>query len=123
MGPYGLKGHLASTAETLHLQLYQFDHLLELILPELYRYLDNLGLKPEKYATKWFTTCFSYQTSPSLAAKVMDLIFIEGTQVMQRFILALLKRNQHMIMEMRFELLMKYFQTNIFDVYKVLLLI
>ncbi|KAI9308141.1 rab-GTPase-TBC domain-containing protein, partial [Cunninghamella echinulata] len=118
MGPYGLKGHLASTAETLQLQLYQFDHLLELTLPELHRYLGNLGVQPETYATRWFTTCFSYQSNPSLAAKVMDLVFIEGTQVLQRFILALLKRNQHTIMKIGFEHLMKYFQNNIFDVYK-----
>jgi hypothetical protein len=44
---------------------------------------------------------------------------VEGAYVMQRFILALLKRNQMKIMDLGFESLMKFFQVDIFDVYKV----
>lgn len=119
MGPFGLQSHLTDTTDTLQLHLYQFDHLFQLTLPELHRHVDALGIKPDMYASRWFATCFAYHCSPSLVVRVFDIILVEGAYVMQRFTLALLKRNQMKIMDLGFESLMKFFQVDIFDVYKV----
>ncbi|KAI8098480.1 rab-GTPase-TBC domain-containing protein [Halteromyces radiatus] len=118
MGPFGIRGYLTESMDTLQLHLYQFDHLLQLVLPELYRHIDALGIRPEMYASRWFATCFAYDCSPSLVVRVLDIILVEGAYVMQRFILALLKKNQSVIMDLGFEALMKFFQVDIFEVYK-----
>ncbi|KAI8332655.1 rab-GTPase-TBC domain-containing protein [Chlamydoabsidia padenii] len=118
MGPFGLQSHLTDSTDTLQLHMYQFDHLLQMTLPELHRHVDALGIKPDMYASRWFATCFAYHCSPSLAVRVFDMILVEGAFVMQRFTLALLKRNQQKIMDLGFESLLKFFQMEIFDVYK-----
>ncbi|CAO3596533.1 unnamed protein product [Absidia cylindrospora] len=119
MGRYGLQGHLTDSMDTLQLHLYQFDHLFQLSLPELHRHVDAMGIKPDMYASHWFATCFAYHCSPSLVVHVVDLILVEGAYVLQRFALALLKRNQTRMMDLGFEALMKFLQDGIFDVYKV----
>ncbi|ORZ13569.1 rab-GTPase-TBC domain-domain-containing protein, partial [Absidia repens] len=118
MGRYGLQGHLTDSMDTLQLHLYQFDHLFQLSLPELHRHVDAMGIKPDMYASHWFATCFAYHCSPSLVVHVVDLILVEGAYVLQRFALALLKRNQTRMMDLGFEALMKFLQDGIFDVYK-----
>ncbi|ORZ24611.1 rab-GTPase-TBC domain-domain-containing protein [Absidia repens] len=118
MGRYGLQGHLTDSMDTLQLHLYQFDHLFQLSLPELHRHVDSLGIKPSMYASRWMATCFAYHCSPSLAVRVLDLILVEGVYVMQRFILALLKKNQPTMMNLGFQELMNFFQVDLFDVYK-----
>ncbi|CAO3599826.1 unnamed protein product [Absidia cylindrospora] len=118
MGRYGLQGHLTDSMDTLQLHLYQFDHLFQLSVPELHRHVDALGIKPNMYASRWLATCFAYHCSPSLAVRVFDLILVEGVHVIQRFILALLKKNQSTMMDLGFQELMHFFQVDIFDVYK-----
>lgn len=119
MGHYGLRGHFTPQMETLHERMYQFNQLLQLYLPQVHRHLDAQGVAPSMYASQWFMTLFAYRCPLDLVYRVMDLLFVEGAQIIIHFALALIKKNQQVILSLEFESLLEFFSGNIFDAYKV----
>ncbi|KAI8072272.1 rab-GTPase-TBC domain-containing protein [Gongronella butleri] len=117
-GVYGLNGSLNQSTDTLEMLLYRLDHLLQMSLPELHRHMEATGLTPDVYASHWLTTCFAYGSpSAALTTHVMDLVLVQGTTVLDQFILALLKRNEQAMLTMGFEALVAFLQSEVFDVY------
>lgn len=57
MKSYDLRGHFTPNMPSLQLRLFQFDCLLEEILPLLYKHLVRLGITSSTYASQWFMTC------------------------------------------------------------------
>lgn len=57
MKSYDLRGHFVPNMPALQLRLYQFDRLLEEMLPLLHRHLVRSGVKSSMYASGWFMTC------------------------------------------------------------------
>ena len=47
--------------------------------PSLYRHLDKLEADPSLYATPWFLTLFAANFPLGFVARVLDLIFLEGS--------------------------------------------
>ncbi|KAL7323224.1 hypothetical protein PS15p_211157 [Mucor circinelloides] len=118
MGRYGLRGHFTPQMEKLHEHMYQFDQLLLQHLPQVHRHLDAQGVVPSMYASQWFMTLFAYRCPLELVYRVFDLLFIEGSQIILNFALALMKKNQQVILSLEFESLLEFFSGSIFDAYK-----
>ncbi|KAG2198409.1 hypothetical protein INT47_008986 [Mucor saturninus] len=118
MSQYGLRGHFTPQMETLHERMFQFNQLLLVFLPQVHRHLDAQGVLPTMYASQWFMTLFAYRCPLELVYRVFDLVFVEGSQIIINFALALMKKNQQVILSLEFESLLEFFAGGIFDAYK-----
>ncbi|KAI8369574.1 rab-GTPase-TBC domain-containing protein [Radiomyces spectabilis] len=118
MSCYGLRGLFTRHMEKLHERLYQFNQLLLYFLPEVHRHLDAQGVVPSMYAAQWFMTLFAYRCPLELVFRVYDVVFVEGSQIVLNFALALMRRNQQTILSLEFEGLLAFFAENIYDEYK-----
>jgi hypothetical protein len=68
MHSYDLRSHFVPEMPGLQLRMYQFDRLLEDILPAVHLHLLRAGVKSSMYASQWFMTMFSYRLA-SLALR------------------------------------------------------
>ncbi|KAI9486962.1 MAG: rab-GTPase-TBC domain-containing protein [Benjaminiella poitrasii] len=118
MSHYGLRGHFTPQMETLHERMYQFNQLLQTHLPQVHWHLDAQGVLPSMYASQWFMTLFAYRCPLELVYRVFDLLFVEGSNIILNFALALIKKNQQTILSLEFESLLDFFSSGIFDAYK-----
>ncbi|RCI02313.1 GTPase-activating protein [Rhizopus stolonifer] len=117
MGKYGLRGHFTPRMEVLHQQLYQFDHVCQQKLPVIHRHMENEGVTPSMYASQWFITLFAYRCPIEMVFRVIDLLLVEGTQVLIQIGLALLVRNQEKILKLHFETLIDFLCNGVFSVF------
>lgn len=61
MHSYDLRSHFMPEMPGLQLRMYQFDRLLEDMLPAVHLHLLRAGVKSSMYASQWFMTMFSYR--------------------------------------------------------------
>jgi hypothetical protein len=87
----------------LQLRLFQFDRLVEEILPLIHTNFVKKGVKSSMYASQWFMTMFSYRFPLSLVYRVLDIVFAEGIEAIFRFSLALLKKSEDLLVTLEFE--------------------
>ncbi|ORX88385.1 TBC-domain-containing protein [Basidiobolus meristosporus CBS 931.73] len=118
MRAYGLRGHFTPQMETLHLRLYQFDHLLEEYLPALNKHMVAETITSSMYASQWFMTLFAYRFPLPLVFRIFDIIFAEGVESLLRFAIALLKANQEKLLEMPFETLLDFLKHHLYEIYE-----
>ncbi|KAK9765304.1 GTPase-activating protein [Basidiobolus ranarum] len=118
MRAYGLRGHFTPQLETLHLRLYQFDHLLEEYLPILNKHMVAEGVTSTMYASQWFMTLFAYRFPLPLVFRIFDIIFAEGVESLLRFAIALLKANHEKLIEMPFETLLDFLKHHLYEIYE-----
>ncbi len=78
MKSYDLRGHFTPNMPALQLRLFQFDRLLEEMVPLLHRHLVRQGVKSSMYASQWFMTLFSYRFPLDLVYRILDSVFAEG---------------------------------------------
>lgn len=55
----------------------------------------------------------------SLVYRVLDIVFAEGLEAMFRFSLALLQRSEDKLLDMEFEQILNYLQSDLFEIYRV----
>ncbi|WVR03543.1 hypothetical protein IAU60_000535 [Kwoniella sp. DSM 27419] len=118
MDSYNLRSHYTAEMQGLQLRLFQFDRLVEEILPLLHTHLVRKGVKSSIYAAQWFMTLFSYRFPLSLVYRVLDIVFAEGIEAIFRFSLALLQKSEDKLLELEFEQILKFFQSDLFEVYR-----
>lgn len=75
---YKLRGLFTPKMELLQLRLYQFDRLLQEILPRIYCHLEEQGIRSTMYASQWILTLFSYRLPLQLVFRLLDIIFAAG---------------------------------------------
>lgn len=119
MSRYGLRGQFTPKMDKLHERMFQFEKLLSIHLPQVHRHLDAQGVLPSMYASQWFMTLFAYRCPLDLVFAVFDVVLVEGADKMLNFALALMKKNQQVIVCLDFESLLEFFNGHAFDVYKV----
>ncbi|OBZ87748.1 GTPase-activating protein GYP5 [Choanephora cucurbitarum] len=117
MGKYGLRGHFTPRMEILHQHIYQFDNVFQQKLPVIHRHMENEGVTPSMYASQWFITLFAYRCPIEFAFRVIDLLLIEGTQVLIQIGLAIIVRNQEKILKLHFETLVDFLCNGVFTVF------
>ncbi|WWC99290.1 hypothetical protein V866_006187 [Kwoniella sp. B9012] len=119
MDSYNLRSHYTAEMRGLQLRLFQFDRLVEEILPLLHTHFVRQGVKSSIYAAQWFMTLFSYRFPLSLVYRVLDIVFAEGIEAIFRFSLALLKKSEDKLLELEFEQILNFLQSDLFEVYRV----
>ncbi|KAF9109233.1 GTPase-activating protein [Mortierella sp. AM989] len=118
MTSYELRGHYTPEMNMLQLRLFQFEQLMEEIVPMVYRHFQNQGIRSTMYASQWFMTLFAYKFPLDLVFRIYDILFVEGVESILRFAIALLKANQERILNHDFETLIEYLKNGLFDHYK-----
>ncbi|XP_037942464.1 TBC1 domain family member 1 isoform X2 [Teleopsis dalmanni] len=94
------------------LQLYQLSRLVKDHLPELYVWLDQNDVSPTLYAAPWILTVFSSQFPLGFVARVFDLLFLESSEVIFKFAIALLSVHKNELLARdNFEEIMDYLKT------------
>ncbi|KAJ3118404.1 GTPase-activating protein [Phlyctochytrium bullatum] len=101
MYDYGFRQIFVPTLSGLDLKVYQFDRLLDEIIPQVSKHFKEQGVRSNMYVPQW----------------ILDLLFLEGIDVMHRFGLALLRRNTDAILSLEFEQLLEFLKTGLFDIY------
>ncbi|XP_030565188.1 TBC1 domain family member 4 isoform X2 [Drosophila novamexicana] len=94
------------------LQLYQLSRLVKDHLPDLYMWLDQNDVSPTLYAAPWILTVFSSQFPLGFVARVFDLVFLESSDVIFKFAIALLSvHKQQLLARDNFEEIMDYLKS------------
>ncbi|PWN93003.1 RabGAP/TBC [Acaromyces ingoldii] len=119
MKSYDLRGHFIPNMPSLQLRLFQYDRLLEDCLPLLSKHLTRNGIKSSMYASGWFMTLFSYRCPLDIVLRILDSVFAEGIEALFRFSLALMKKNEDVLLTLPFEEALPLLATRMFDVYKI----
>ncbi len=117
MKSYDLRGHFTPNMPALQLRLFQFDRLLEEMVPLLHRHLVRQGVKSSMYASQWFMTLFSYRFPLDLVYRILDSVFAEGVEALFRFAIALMKKNEEALLEQSFDQAVNFLKMNLFDQY------
>ncbi|KAI9245967.1 rab-GTPase-TBC domain-containing protein [Sporodiniella umbellata] len=118
MTQYGLRGQFMPKMERLQERLFQFEKLLSVYLPRAYRHLDTQGVLPSMYASQWFMTLFVYRCPLELVYAIFDVILVEGADMMLHFGLALIQKNEPILVCLDFEALLDFFHQRLFDAYR-----
>lgn len=119
MDSYNLRSHYLADMPGLQLRLYQFDRLVEDILPLLHNHLVRKGIKSSMFASQWFMTLFSYRFPLSLVYRVMDIVLAEGIEAVFRFALALLQQSEDVLLGLEFEEILAHLTGDLYETYRV----
>ncbi|NWI54474.1 TBCD4 protein, partial [Calyptomena viridis] len=79
---------------SLQIQMYQLSRLLHDYHRDLYNHLEENEISPSLYAAPWFLTLFASQFPLGFVARVFDIIFLQGTEVIFKVALSLLSSQE-----------------------------
>lgn len=119
MHSYDLRGHFLPDMPGLQLRLYQFDRLVEDVLPVLHLHFVRQGIKSSMYCSQWFLTMFSYRLPLDLVFRIMDTVFANGIEAIFGFSLVLLYNNEEAILKLKFDQILEYLKSPLFESYKI----
>ncbi|KLT43741.1 RabGAP/TBC [Cutaneotrichosporon oleaginosum] len=119
MSSYNLRSHYLDNMPGLQLRLFQFDRLVEDVLPLLHAHLVRKGIKSSMYASQWLMTLFSYRFPLSLVYRVTDIVLAEGTEAVFRFAIALLRKCEDQLLKLEFEELLAFLTGDLYECYRV----
>jgi hypothetical protein len=91
----------------LGLRNFQVESLVEEELPELFGHFASQGVVTSMYASSWFLTLFTTTLPLPLAARVMDIFLLDGTEGLFRIALALLSLAQPTLLSLDMEGVLK----------------
>ncbi|CAH2223854.1 TBC1 domain family member 4 isoform X2 [Pelobates cultripes] len=104
---------------SLQIQMYQLSRLLHDYHRDLYNHLEENEISPSLYAAPWFLTLFASQFPLGFVARVFDIIFVQGTEVIFKVALSLLSNNEEQIMACdSFESIVDFLKISIPDMTK-----
>ncbi|KAF8516735.1 RabGAP/TBC [Hysterangium stoloniferum] len=119
MATYGLRGHFLPEMPALQLRLFQFDRLVEEILPVLHVHFLRQGVKSSMFCSQWFLTMFSYRFPLDVVFRIYDNVLATGIEAIFGFSLALLHRNEDVLLKLKFDDILVHLRNKLFDAYKV----
>ncbi|QHS76493.1 GTPase-activating protein GYP5 [Saccharomyces paradoxus] len=117
MKNYGLRELFLPGMPGLMLMLYQFDRLLEEHSPSLYNRLIREGISSTMYATQWFLTFFAYKFPLEFVLRIFDIVFVEGIEVLLKFAVNLMLKNEETLVKLRFDQLLDFLKDELFNYY------
>uniref|UniRef100_A0A4W5KP64 TBC1 domain family member 4 n=1 Tax=Hucho hucho TaxID=62062 RepID=A0A4W5KP64_9TELE len=99
---------------SLQIQMYQLSRLLHDYHRELYSHLEEHEICPSLYAAPWFLTLFASQFPLGFVARIFDILFAQGSEVIFKVALCLLSSHEGEIVECdSFETIVDYLKTTI----------
>lgn len=119
MHSYDLRGHFLPDMPGLQLRLYQFDRLVEDVLPVLHIHFIRQGVKSSMYCSQWFLTMFSYRLPLDLVFRIMDTVFANGIEAIFGFSLVLLHNSEEALLKLKFDQILDHLKSPLFDSYKI----
>ncbi|XP_051881522.1 TBC1 domain family member 4 isoform X4 [Pristis pectinata] len=84
---------------SLQIQMYQLSRLLHDYHRDLYIHLEENEVSPSLYAAPWFLTFFASQFPLGFVARVFDIMFLQGTDVIFKVALSLLSSHEALILQ------------------------
>ncbi|KAF8313102.1 RabGAP/TBC [Clavulina sp. PMI_390] len=119
MQSYNLRTNYLPEMPGLQLRLYQFDRLVEEFLPVLYTHFLRQGVKSSMYCSQWFLTMFSYRFPLPIVYRIFDHLFATGVESIFGFSLVLLQSNEESLLKLKFDSILDYLKSALFDAYLV----
>ncbi|XP_044293813.1 TBC1 domain family member 4 isoform X2 [Varanus komodoensis] len=105
---------------SLQIQMYQLSRLLHDYHRDLYNHLEENEISPSLYAAPWFLTLFASQFALGFVARVFDIIFLQGTEVIFKVALSLLSSQEEQIkMCETFESIVEFLKNTLPDMTKL----
>uniref|UniRef100_A0A2K6V3Q6 TBC1 domain family member 1 n=1 Tax=Saimiri boliviensis boliviensis TaxID=39432 RepID=A0A2K6V3Q6_SAIBB len=95
----GLRKQYRPDMIILQIQMYQLSRLLHDYHRDLYNHLEEHEIGPSLYAAPWFLTVFASQFPLGFVARVFDMIFLQGTEVIFKVALSLLGSHKPLILQ------------------------
>ncbi|XP_049646060.1 TBC1 domain family member 1 [Suncus etruscus] len=95
----GLRKQYRPDMIILQIQMYQLSRLLHDYHRDLHSHLEEQEIGPSLYAAPWFLTVFASQFPLGFVARVFDMIFLQGTEVIFKVALSLLGSHKPLILQ------------------------
>ncbi|XP_073502256.1 TBC1 domain family member 1 isoform X2 [Phyllobates terribilis] len=95
----GLRKQYRPNMVTLQIQMYQLSRLLHDYHRDLYNHLEEYEIGPSLYAAPWFLTMFASQFPLGFVARVFDMIYLQGSEVIFKVALSLLGSHKPLILQ------------------------
>ncbi|KAF8893306.1 rab-GTPase-TBC domain-containing protein [Infundibulicybe gibba] len=119
MHVYDLRGHFLPEMPKLQLRLFQFDRLLEEVLPVLHVHFLRQGVKSSMFCSQWFLTMFSYRFPLDIVFRIYDNCLASGIEAIFGFSITLLKKNEDILLALKFDEILAFLNGQLFSRYKV----
>jgi len=117
MQSYNLRTIYLPEMPGLQLRLYQFDRLVEELLPVLYAHFLRQGVKSSMYCSQWFLTMFSYRFPLPIVYRIFDHLLATGVEAIFGFSIVLLQSNEEQLLKLKFDSILDYLKSALFDAY------
>ncbi|XP_078072041.1 TBC1 domain family member 1 isoform X6 [Mustelus asterias] len=95
----GLRRQYRPDMIILQIQMYQLSRLLHDYHRDLYCHFEENEISPSLYAAPWFLTVFASQFPLGFVARVFDMIFLQGSEVIFKVALSLLGSHKPLILQ------------------------
>nr|KAF6432563.1 TBC1 domain family member 1 [Rousettus aegyptiacus] len=95
----GLRKQYRPDMIILQIQMYQLSRLLHDYHRDLYNHLEEHEIGPSLYAAPWFLTVFASQFPLGFVARVFDMFFLQGSEVIFKVALSLLGSHKPLILQ------------------------
>uniref|UniRef100_A0A673CE48 TBC1 domain family member 1 n=1 Tax=Sphaeramia orbicularis TaxID=375764 RepID=A0A673CE48_9TELE len=95
----GLRKQYRPDMIILQIQMYQLSRLLHDYHRDLYSHLEQQEIGPSLYATPWFLTFFASHFPLGFVARVFDMLFLQGSEVIFKVALSLLGSHKPLILQ------------------------
>ncbi|KIO28072.1 hypothetical protein M407DRAFT_72274, partial [Tulasnella calospora MUT 4182] len=119
MYSYGSRDMYLPEMPGLQLRLFQFDRLVEELLPVLHVHFLRQGIKSSMFCSQWFLTMFSYRFPLDLVFRIFDSVFGHGIEAIFGFSTVLLIKNEEKLLKLKFDQILEYMKGELFDLYRV----
>uniref|UniRef100_UPI00358ED24E rab GTPase-activating protein 1-like n=1 Tax=Myxine glutinosa TaxID=7769 RepID=UPI00358ED24E len=113
MFEYGLRELFRTNFDTLHCKFFQLEGLMQEQLPDVHSHFEAVGLEAHMYASQWFLTLFTAKFPLSMVFHIIDLLLLEGLNVIFNVALALLKSSREDLLQLDFEGSLKFFRVQL----------
>ncbi|XP_019732224.1 TBC1 domain family member 1 isoform X3 [Hippocampus comes] len=95
----GLRKQYRPDMIILQIQMYQLSRLLHDYHRDLYSHLEQQEIGPTLYATPWFLTAFASHFPLGFVARVFDMLFLQGPEIIFKVALSLLGSHKPLILQ------------------------
>ncbi|KAK5606813.1 hypothetical protein CRENBAI_015237 [Crenichthys baileyi] len=95
----GLRKQYRPDMIILQIQMYQLSRLLHDYHRDLHSHLEQQEIGPSLYATPWFLTLFASHFPLGFVARVFDMLFLQGSEVIFKVSLSLLGSHKPLILQ------------------------
>ncbi|KAM4641018.1 rab GTPase-activating protein 1-like isoform 2-T3 [Discoglossus pictus] len=113
MYDYQFRNLYKNNFEDLHCKFYQLERLLQEQLPDLNSHFMALNLEAHMYASQWFLSLFTAKFPLCMVFHIMDLLLLEGLNIIFNVALALLKTSKEDLLQADFEGALKFFRVQL----------